>query len=119
MRQLMGEAVAAFAPESLRLETLRRSAASEPFSSLSVGTREQLAILVRLAIGDLLVETRGQSPPLILDDALVYADAVRLARMKTILQQAAARQQILVLTCRKEDYLGLDARYLRLEDCRA
>ncbi len=119
MRQLMGDAVAAIAPENLRLESLKRSTTSEPFGSLSVGTREQLAILVRLAIGDLLAETLGKSPPLILDDALVYADAVRLARMKTILQQAAARQQILVLTCRKEDYLGLDARYLRLEDCRA
>lgn len=119
MRQLMGDAVAALAPENLRLKTLKRSATSEPFGSLSVGTREQLAILVRLAIGDLLAETLGEGPPLILDDALVYADAVRLARMKAILQQAAARQQILVLTCRKEDYLGLDARYLRLEDCRA
>ncbi|MEZ5859629.1 MAG: hypothetical protein R3D28_11745 [Geminicoccaceae bacterium] len=118
LRQLMGDAEAALAPESLRLESLRRSASPEPFGSLSVGTREQLAILVRLAIGDLLAETLGEGPPLILDDALVYADAVRLARMKTILQQAAARQQILVLTCRKEDYLGLDARYLRLEDCR-
>lgn len=118
MRQLMGDAEAVFAPESLRLDTLRRSALVEPFSSLSIGAREQLAVLVRLAIGDLLMETQGQSPPLILDDALVYADAVRLARMKTILQQAATRQQILILTCRKEDYLGLDALYLRLEDCR-
>jgi hypothetical protein len=38
--------------------------------------------------------------------------------MKTILEAAAERQQIIILTCRKEDYLGLDARYLTLEDCR-
>ena len=39
--------------------------------------------------------------------------------MKAILQRAARDMQILVLTCRPRDYFGLDARYLRLEDCRA
>ncbi len=118
LRQLMGDAALGLAPESLQVDVLRRGAATEPFRSLSVGTREQLAVLVRLAIGDLLAETQGESPPLILDDALVYADAVRLARMKAILAAAAERQQIIILTCRKEDYLGLDARYLTLEECR-
>jgi hypothetical protein len=118
LRQLMGNAALGLAAESLQLDVLERGAVAEPFKSLSVGTREQLAVLVRLAIGDLLCETMGECPPLILDDALVYADAVRLARMKTILEAAAERQQIIILTCRKEDYLGLDARYLTLEDCR-
>ncbi len=118
LQTLMGAAGAVFDAGDLGLTGLDRDGHSEPFSSLSIGAREQLAVLVRLAIGDLLVEKLGQSPPLILDDALVYADAVRLGRMRTILQQAAARQQILILTCRREDYLGLDARYLRLEDCR-
>jgi hypothetical protein len=118
LRQLMGNAALGLAAESLQLDVLQRAGASEPFRSLSVGTREQLAVLVRLAIGDLLCETMGECPPLILDDALVYADAVRLARMKTILEAAAERQQIIILTCRKEDYLGLEARYLTLEDCR-
>ena len=119
LRQLLGEAELGFEAPRLQLDRLARGATSEPFAGLSVGTREQLAVLVRLAIGDLLAETTGQSPPLILDDALVYADAVRLARMKTILEAAAKRQQIIILTCRKEDYLGLDARYLTLEDCRS
>ena len=119
LRQLLGEAALGFEAQRLQLDRLERGATSEPFSGLSVGTREQLAVLVRLAIGDLLAETTGQSPPLILDDALVYADAVRLGRMKSILEHAAERQQIIILTCRKEDYLGLDARYLTLEDCRS
>jgi DNA repair exonuclease SbcCD ATPase subunit len=119
LRQLLGEAELGFEAQRLQLDRLARGAAIEPFHGLSVGTREQLAVLVRLAIGDLLAETTGQSPPLILDDALVYADAVRLGRMKTILEAAAKRQQIIILTCRKEDYLGLDARYLTLEDCRS
>lgn len=119
LRQLMGDASIGFAPDTLQLDTLHRGDAAEPFRSLSVGTREQLAVLVRLAIGDLLAEQQGESPPLILDDALVYADAVRLARMKTILEEASSRQQIIIFTCRKEDYFGLNARYLELEDCRA
>ncbi len=118
LRQLMGEAALGLTANGLELDVLRRDGRAEPFKSLSVGTREQLAVLVRLAIGDLLAETTGESPPLILDDALVYADAVRLARMKAILEAAAGRQQIIILTCRKEDYLGLDARYLTLEGCR-
>jgi DNA repair exonuclease SbcCD ATPase subunit len=118
LRQLMGDAELGLRADSLQLDRLKRGQTDEPFRSLSVGTREQLAVLVRLAMGDLLAETQGEAPPLILDDALVYADAVRLARMKTILEAAAERQQIIILTCRKEDYLGLDARYLTLEDCR-
>ncbi len=118
LRQLMGDAKVGFAPDTLQLDVLHRGAAAEPFKSLSVGTREQLAVLVRLAIGDLLAEAHGESPPLILDDALVYADAVRLARMKTILEEAGSRQQIIIFTCRKEDYFGLNARYLTLDDCR-
>ena len=35
------------------------------------------------------------------------------------LQRAGREMQILILTCRPRDYFGLDARYLRLEDCRA
>jgi uncharacterized protein YhaN len=118
LHQLLGDAALGFEPEKLQLDRLERAGTSEPFGQLSVGTREQLAVIVRLAIGDLLAETTGESPPLILDDALVYADALRLARMKAILEAAAQRQQIIILTCRKEDYLGLDARYLTLDDCR-
>lgn len=119
LQQLLGDAGLGFEPAGLQLDRLERAGNSEPFQHLSIGTREQLAVLVRLAIGDLLAETTGESPPLILDDALVYADAIRLARMKTILETAAERQQIIILTCRKEDYLGLDARWLTLEDCRS
>jgi uncharacterized protein YhaN len=118
LRQLMGDAGIGLEPEKLQLDRLERAGTIEPFHQLSVGTREQLAVIVRLAIGDLLAETTGESPPLILDDALVYADALRLGRMKAILETAARHQQIIVLTCRKEDYLGLDARYLTLDDCR-
>ena len=104
--------------ESLSLTHVNRDGAQEPFDSLSIGAREQVAVLVRLAFASLLAEREGEPPCLILDDALVYADETRFATMKDILQRAARQMQILVLTCRPRDYYGLEARYLRLEDCR-
>ena len=79
--------------------------------------REQIAVLVRLALAGLLLDREGEAPCLVLDDALVYADEHRFEVMKTILQQAAAQVQIVILTCRPRDYRGLSGRFLRLEDC--
>jgi chromosome segregation ATPase len=106
-------------PERLSLTHLCRDGAREPFDQLSVGAREQVAILVRLAFARLLAEREGEAPCLILDDALVYADEGRFETMKAILQRAARDLQIIVLTCRPRDYFGLEADYRRLEDCRA
>src|SRR6185503_2739248 len=103
---------------TLRAAALHRDGAREELASLSVGTREQLAVLVRLALAGLLKEREGEAPCLILDDALVYADEWRFEAMKAILQRAARDLQILVLTCRPREYFGLDACYLRLENCR-
>ncbi len=118
LRRLFPDAEVVLDPETLALERLRRDGVDERFGQLSLGTREQLAIVVRLALAGLLQEKEGHAPCLVLDDALVYADEVRLDMMKTILQQAGRDLQILILTCRPRDYRGLEARFLRLEDCR-
>jgi uncharacterized protein YhaN len=73
---------------------------------LSDGTQEQLAVLVRLAFARLLAET-GSPAPLILDDALVYADDHRIARVFEALRLAARTHQVLVLTCRERAFAGL------------
>jgi hypothetical protein len=117
LARLFPRAEALLDPEHLALTHLRRDGVDEPFASLSVGTREQIAVLVRLAFARLLLEREGETSCLILDDALVYADEARFETMKTILQRAARDLQIIVLTCRPRDYLGLDARQIRLEDC--
>lgn len=109
-----GEAV--LDPGTLVPTHLRRDGAEERFEQLSVGTREQIAVLVRLALARLLHETEGEAPCLVLDDALVYADETRFDIMKAILQQAARELQILILTCRPRDYLGLEARQIRLAE---
>ncbi|HMR30080.1 MAG TPA: AAA family ATPase [Geminicoccaceae bacterium] len=118
LQRLFPGAEAIVEAETLALGRLRRDGVDERFEQLSLGTREQLAIVVRLALARLLQEKEGEAPCLVLDDALVYADEARLEVMKTILQQAARDLQILILTCRPRDYRGLEARFLRLEDCR-
>jgi hypothetical protein len=83
------------------------------FEDMSVGTREQLGIVARLAYADLLREA-GKPTLLILDDALVHSDDERLGQMKRVLYDAATRHQILVFTCHPAAWrdLGVAARPL-------
>jgi energy-coupling factor transporter ATP-binding protein EcfA2 len=121
LRRLFPDAELELDPDRLAITRLARGGVREPFSSLSVGTREQLAVLVRLALAGLLGEARGEPPCLILDDALAYADEHRFEVMKGILECAArdCGMQILILTCRPRDWLGIDAALIRLQDCAA
>lgn len=73
---------------------------------LSGGAKEQLGILQRIAVAE-IVGTVGV--PLILDDALGYADARRISRMNAVLSDAAKRHQIIVLTCVPQRYAELSA----------
>lgn len=118
LRRLLPEAELSIDAETLVPTRLRRDGIEEPLSELSVGTREQLAVLVRLALAELLLEREGDAPCLVLDDALVFADESRFETMKTILAKAAERLQILILTCRPRDWLGLPGTVIRLESCR-
>lgn len=103
--------------EEIEIVGLRRGAVVEEFEALSVGTREQLAILTRLAFADLLRE-KGQPAAVILDDAIAYADSERFERMQLILRKAARNFQVIVLTCRERDYQGFGAPIIRLDQCR-
>lgn len=119
LRRLFPEAATVLDPQTMAPSGLARQGFVEPYGSLSLGTREQIAILVRLGVATLLAEREGEAPCLILDDPLVYADEGRFETMKAILQRAAQDLQILILTCRPRDYFGLDACHLKLEECRA
>jgi uncharacterized protein YhaN len=97
------------------IEGLKRSSAqSEPFGRLSDGTREQIAVLVRLALGAMLAE-RGQAIPIILDDALVYSDDDRITHMFDALSRAGQHQQIIVLTCRTRAFEQLGGRGIKID----
>ncbi len=70
----------------------------ESFEKLSYGTQEQLAALTRLALLDLVAE-KGVPAFLILDDALVNSDDIRLTGMARVVREAGTKHQILVFTC--------------------
>ena len=86
---------------------------SENFSRLSDGTQEQIAVLVRLAMGSMLAE-RGAIVPIILDDALVYCDDDRIKRMFDALNRAGKHQQIIVFTCRLRAFSSLGGSVLKI-----
>jgi DNA repair exonuclease SbcCD ATPase subunit len=98
--------------DDFAIKRIRRDR-SESFDRLSDGTQEQVAVLVRLAMGAMLAE-RGTPVPIILDDALVYCDDDRIQRMFDALGRAGKRQQIIVLTCRLRSFGSLGGRTLRL-----
>jgi DNA repair exonuclease SbcCD ATPase subunit len=100
--------------DALRIVTVARRNGPEPFERLSDGTREQIAILTRLAFAELLAD-QGRPAVVVLDDALVFSDDERIERMFQIMARAAEKLQILVLTCRERVFRGLPARRLRLE----
>lgn len=71
-----------------------------PLDQLSGGTKEQLAILTRFAIADLVSEEGAGAPvPVVVDDALGATDPERLARMNSLFSQVGKHTQVLVLTC--------------------
>jgi uncharacterized protein YhaN len=83
------------------LETHGISAAGDArlVSALSVGTRDQLSTIFRLSLAEQL-ETA-----IMLDDQLTQSDTQRMAWLRDLIRQLAAKIQILVLTARPGDYL--------------
>ena len=101
--------------ENLHISAVVREAGyEEAFNHLSVGTKEQIAVLIRLAFAEMLVE-QGHPATIVLDDALVFSDDRRMRRIFDILNMAARHVQIIVFTCREQVFEGLGGRQLVLE----
>lgn len=98
-------------PESWTFEGLLRRDQPEAFQALSRGAREQLALLVRLGLADVLCG--GERLPLFLDDPLTHTDPERHGAMLEALRRAARRLQVVILTCQEVAYdpLCADARH--------
>jgi hypothetical protein len=77
--------------------------APRPTARLSVGTREQLSTLYRLALAEYLRAT------VVLDDQLVQTDGHRMDWFRTLLTEKAHSFQIIVFTCRPSDYIPVAA----------
>ena len=92
---------------------VREAGYEEAFHHLSMGTQEQIAVLVRLAFAEMLVE-QGHPATVVLDDALVFSDDRRMGRIFDILNMAAGNVQVIVFTCREQLFEGLGGRQLSL-----
>jgi hypothetical protein len=99
-----------FLPETL---IAKGGAIELPLAEESVGSIEQIALMVRLALGSVL-STPEDPVVAILDDPLTHGDVMRLGLMRAVLKNAAAGDfastppagplQIVVFTCHPERF---------------
>jgi len=84
---------------------------------LSGGAREQISLLTRIGIAEVLA---GEGTlPLILDDALINTDPERIQRVHRALFRAAEKLQILLFSCHDILFDGLGAEFIvKLEKVR-
>jgi len=94
---VFGESFEVTIGEDWSVVTCTRDGETLPFDDLSVGTKEQLSILSRLAAAQIVSSQGGV--PLIIDDALGFSDPERLESMGAAIAAAAKRCQIVILTC--------------------
>ena len=88
--------------ESLSIVSRTLEDRTIPFVSLSAGTREQLAVILRLACATIVAPDGGV--PVILDDVLGYSDPHRLEAMGAVLSEAGRTTQVIVFTCYPDRY---------------
>jgi len=84
-------------------------------SELSGGEQEQLYFVTRLALAEVLAKEERQL--VVLDDVLAFTDSGRLNRALTIMEEAAQKNQVVVLTCHPEWYRSVStASFFDLEE---
>ncbi|RRD50432.1 ATP-binding protein [Arachnia propionica] len=101
-RPVLGEDLEVEISPDLAMVSRTLAGVTVPFESLSVGAREQFALLGRLACADLVDAEEGA--PVMIDDALGYADPERVRAIATVLNDVGSRAQIIVLTCQPERF---------------
>ncbi|MFT3899607.1 MAG: AAA family ATPase [Gordonia sp. (in: high G+C Gram-positive bacteria)] len=101
-RPLFGDDVRFDVDDQLGITARTLDDATVSFDELSVGAREQIGIIARLACAMLVDEADGV--PVIIDDALGHSDSERVAQMAQVLTRAGEHAQVIVLTCAPERY---------------
>jgi uncharacterized protein YhaN len=85
------------AGEGLDVVGLQSGNLKEPFSELSGGAQEQMSLLTRIGLAEVLA---GEGTlPLILDDALINTDPARIRSVHRALFRVADKLQIVVFSC--------------------
>ena len=101
-RLVFGPDLAVEVTPELNIASRTLAGETVPFQSLSSGAREQLSLLGRLACAQLVQP--GEGVPLIIDDALGFADPDRLTRLGAVLNRVGEDVQTIILTCQPERF---------------
>jgi len=95
------------AGEGLDIAGLQSGDLKEPFGELSGGAQEQISLLTRIGLAELLAG--DGTLPLILDDALINTDPQRIQRVHRVLFRAANSLQVVLFSCHDVLFDGLGA----------
>ncbi|GAA1529593.1 AAA family ATPase [Brevibacterium picturae] len=104
-RLVFGQGLSVEVSEDLEIVSRTLNERTVPFESLSGGTKEQLALIGRLAVATLVDSDSGA--PVVLDDAFGFADAERLNALNVILGTVGQSAQVILLTCQPDRFARL------------
>ncbi|WP_181275536.1 AAA family ATPase [Brevibacterium oceani] len=104
-RVIFGQGLSVEISEDLEIVSRTLDGRTVSFESLSDGTKEQLALIGRLAVATLVDESSGA--PVILDDAFGFADEKRLSALNVILGNVGRNAQVILLTCQPDRFARL------------
>lgn len=104
-RLVFGHGLSVEVSEDLEIISRTLNEQTVPFESLSGGTKEQLALIGRLAVATLVDSDSGA--PVVLDDAFGFADAQRLNALNVILGTVGQSAQVILLTCQPDRFARL------------
>jgi hypothetical protein len=99
------------AGERLDVLGLQSGHLKEPFDEMSGGAQEQISLLTRIGLAEVLAA--DGTLPLVLDDALVNTDPERIRRIQRLLFRAADSLQIILFSCHDVLFDGLGAEFVR------
>lgn len=98
------------AGEGLDIAGLQSGDLKEPYEALSGGAQEQISLLTRIGLAEVLA---GEGTlPLVLDDVLINTDPERIKRIHRVLYRAADKLQILLFSCHDVLFDGLGAEFV-------
>lgn len=103
-KSFYGEDVHFEVSDSFEIISRRMGSTEVDVADLSTGAKEQLAILIRLALTQIVQV--GEPFPVILDDEFAHSDPDRIAMMNNIFSDFGDEQQFIMLTCHPDKFAG-------------
>ena len=92
--------------DSFEITSRRIGATTVEIKDLSTGAKEQLAILVRMALTQIV--QIGEAFPMILDDEFAHSDPERIAQMGSVFKDFGDEQQFILFTCDPERFASFE-----------